>query len=178
MSLRKQIEQLAPGETFTIPIGNRAPLFVAAKRAGIGITTQKVGTELIVTRKGEPVPELSLAERVTELSPKDRLALFENFELCCGMNRGECVCPKETIPAGTKLVDLYPDGIVANPGVAGPGLIVTDGGFGSVPSGLKSVSDTWIEMPTTYENGEVLYWHRQPKGKPVCYRRESDLNAV
>ena len=36
----------------------------------------------------------------------------------------------------------------------------------------------WIEMPTTYENGEILYWRRKLKGKPVCYRRESDLGGA
>lgn len=104
--------------------------------------------------------EKTLAERVAELSPTERLELFENFELCCGMNRGECVCP--TIPAGTPLTDVYPDGMVVN----GAGEVLTEP--------VELVLDDWIEDPVTFENGEILYWHHKPKCKPVCYRRESD----
>lgn len=93
MSLKSQIKNLQPGESF-ITKNTRTGIYVAAKRAGVEILTGVVDTGIKVTRKTtckktEPV---SLAERVAELSPKDRLELFERFELCCGMNRGECVC--------------------------------------------------------------------------------------
>ena len=165
MSLRKQIEKLEPGESIVLET-SRSAVYVAAKRAGIRVATEIVPNDdfhfVQITRKGEPVPGLSLVERVAELSPKERLELFAHFELCCGMNRGECICPKETIPAGTPLTDMYPDGVLVN----GAGEILT------VPV------ETWIEDPQTYENGEILYWHHKPKCKPVCYRRESSLEGA
>jgi hypothetical protein len=39
------------------------------------------------------------------------------------------------------------------------------------------VDDNWIEMPTTIENGETLYWHRKIKGSPVCYKRETNWDT-
>src|ERR1044072_9468389 len=33
--------------------------------------------------------------------------------------------------------------------------------------------EDWLARPTTIKNGEILYWRRKPKGKPVCYKRES-----
>jgi len=44
----------------------------------------------------------------------------------------------------------------------------------SEPVAIVPVDD-WIEMPQTFENGEILYWRRKLKGKPECYRRESNL---
>jgi len=38
----------------------------------------------------------------------------------------------------------------------------------------EPIDDGWIEMPTTIENGETLYWHRKIKGAPVCYKRETN----
>ena len=42
----------------------------------------------------------------------------------------------------------------------------------------REIDDDWIEMPQTIENGDILYWHRKPKGKPVCYKRESNLEGA
>lgn len=42
----------------------------------------------------------------------------------------------------------------------------------------EKVSGDWIELPQTFENGEILYWRRRLKGKAQCYRRETDLAAV
>lgn len=40
-----------------------------------------------------------------------------------------------------------------------------------------AIDDNWIEMPTTIENGETLYWHRKIKGAPVCYKRETNWDT-
>jgi hypothetical protein len=42
----------------------------------------------------------------------------------------------------------------------------------------SEADDVWIEDPVTYENGEILYWRHQPKCKPVCYKRESDMTGA
>lgn len=47
----------------------------------------------------EQVKELTLADRVRDLNTEKRLELFAQFELCCGMNRGQCQCPAEVLPA-------------------------------------------------------------------------------
>lgn len=96
MSLRTQIEQLRPGEVL-ITDKDRASVYIAAKRAGVEVTTAKNDNGILtVTRKGDT---LTLADQVAALSPKDRLELFERFELCCGMNRGECVCEPDDLSA-------------------------------------------------------------------------------
>lgn len=46
------------------------------------------------------------------------------------------------------------------------------------PKALEPEPDDWIEMPDTFENGETLHWRRKPKGKPVCYGRESSFDAA
>jgi len=40
------------------------------------------------------------------------------------------------------------------------------------------VVETWLEMPTTVENGETLYWRRKRKGAPQCYKRETNWDTV
>lgn len=45
----------------------------------------------------EAKPKLSLEDRVRELPTDKRLDLFAQFELCCGMNLGACICPEEII---------------------------------------------------------------------------------
>lgn len=52
--------------------------------------------------------ESTLADRVKELSRADRLALFDMFELCCGMDRGECICEPESIETAQKDVEAVP----------------------------------------------------------------------
>ncbi len=39
-------------------------------------------------------------------------------------------------------------------------------------------TEKWEEMPPTFENGDILYWHKTAKGKPICYKRESDMNGA
>lgn len=41
----------------------------------------------------------------------------------------------------------------------------------------EPMTDNWIEMPQTIENGETLYWHRKIKGAPICYKRETNWDT-
>jgi hypothetical protein len=65
------------------------------------------------------LPQKSLADHVRDLSTADRLKLFEHFELCCGMNRGDCICPDEPMRM-TETVNVSPSlgNIGANPAMA------------------------------------------------------------
>jgi len=48
---------------------------------------------------------------------------------------------------------------------------------GSIASKIETAEDHWIELPTTRENGDILYWRKKLKGNPVCYKRERDWDA-
>ena len=108
-------------------------------------------------------PQNGLVEQVKALPVADRLALFESFELCCGMNRGACICepePVRTIP------DDRQAKLAALRAMIAP--------IESTPVTVPVQSNEWIDDPDTFENGEILHWHHKPKCKPVCYARESD----
>lgn len=67
------------------------------------------------------LPKKSLADHVRDLATADRLKLFEHFELCCGMNRGDCICPDEPQPmrmTETVNVSAKLGNIGANPAMA------------------------------------------------------------
>ena len=93
------------GETIVAKTNKRAVIFVTAKRAKITVTTKEIDGAFHVTKTGDIVetvtsklpPRKSLLDQVRELSASDRLTLFESFELCCGMNRGSCICEAEVI---------------------------------------------------------------------------------
>ena len=42
-------------------------------------------------------PKKTILDHVKELTTAQRMTLFEAFELCCGMNRGDCICEVETV---------------------------------------------------------------------------------
>lgn len=170
------------GETM-LTDANRATVFVNAKRAGITITTKAVGKQTEVTKTGEisaPVvipklkPQKTLLDQIKELSSSERVTLFEHFELCCGMNRGECICEPETVEIAKPLptiTDNRKD--VLNALQAKIDAIES----GSSETKTAPVDNSWIEMPQTIENGETLYWHRKIKGVPVCYKRETNWDS-
>lgn len=169
LSLKKQIEQANIGESFLTDQA-RTGAYVAAKRARSTITTEEVGTQIRVTVTGRQFgPKLSLVERVvadlSDLSVSERLEVFEKFELCCGMNRGECVCPPEPITASR--AEAYVDRTEDERQEA----------IDRLRGAVAEIELPWIEDPVTYEDSEILYWHHKPKCKPVCYRRESDLSG-
>ena len=43
------------------------------------------------------IPKKTILDHVRELTTAQRMTLFESFELCCGMNRGSCICEVETV---------------------------------------------------------------------------------
>lgn len=45
----------------------------------------------------EPKPKPTILDHVKAMTTGQRLTLFESFELCCGMNRGDCVCEPEPV---------------------------------------------------------------------------------
>ena len=122
----------------------------------------------------KPEPQKTLLDQIKELSASDRLTLFEHFELCCGMNRGECICEPETVEIAKPLptiTDNRKD--VLNALQAKIGAIES----GSSETKTAPVDNSWVEMPQTIENGETLYWHRKIKGSPVCYKRETNWDS-
>jgi hypothetical protein len=42
-------------------------------------------------------PKKTILDHVRELTTAQRMALSDAFELCCGMNRGACVCEAEAV---------------------------------------------------------------------------------
>lgn len=116
----------------------------------------------------QDAPKDDLVGKVKALRTSERLALFEHFELCCGMDRGQCVCEAETgEPMQTPVDDRKT--LLAS-------LQAKIDGIQDGPK-VEIIEDSWIEMPTTIENGETLYWHRKVKGSPVCYKRETNWDT-
>jgi hypothetical protein len=95
-SLKQLIESTAIGETFTTS-QTRAGISQAAKRAGVTVKTSGEKGNYQVTILTQVKHKRSVFDIVHSLSIADRLALFEHFELCCGMDRGQCICPEEII---------------------------------------------------------------------------------
>lgn len=182
-TLKQRFESMNTGETIVTKANKRAVIFVTAKRAKITVTTKEVDGCFHVTKTGEitapieapkPKPQRTLADQIRDLSAADRLALFEHFELCCGMNRGACICEPETVEIAKPLptiTDNRKDVLTA--------LQAKIDGIqsGSIAPKVETVEDHWIEMPTTRENGDILYWHKKPKGNPINYKRERDWDA-
>jgi hypothetical protein len=109
MSLTQQIKALSPGESF-ITKSPRTGVYVAAKRVNVTVKTDKVSdTETRITRVDEPAISHSVLGQVKALRVADRLKLFESFELCCGMDRGQCVCEKEVAPVVDEIVEPIDD---------------------------------------------------------------------
>lgn len=116
-------------------------------------------------------PKDDITAKVKALGISQRLALFEHFELCCGMNRGACICEAETAQPSQPITDERKSVLNA--------LQAKIDGIqsGSIAPKIEMVEDHWIELPTTRENGDILYWRKKLKGNPVCYKRERDWDA-
>lgn len=100
MSLTQQLRGLADGECLAIEPKLQTAAYVTAKRIGIHIRTEKHDNLIRIyrVRNGVNLATLSeVIEAVKTLNVADRLNVFDAFELCCGMNRGACICPPEEI---------------------------------------------------------------------------------
>ena len=58
-------------------------------------------------------PKDDITAKVKALGISQRLALFEHFELCCGMNRGACICEAETAQPSQPITDEPKDALAA-----------------------------------------------------------------
>ena len=93
------------GETIVVT-ATRPAIFVNAKRARIAVSTKAIGEQIEVTKTGDVSAPLvipkrakqkTLLEQLQSVTASQRLKLFEHFELCCGMNIGQCICPDEVV---------------------------------------------------------------------------------
>ena len=173
MSLTKQLKALGEGEALTLETDQQKAVYVTASRLKMKVTTERKDDKLLVTRTSKSAPtittkEVTILDRVKALSVADRKALFDAFELCCAMNRGACICPAEEI-------ELAPVEPVSKLDYLRALIEPIERGETIAPT--IEIEPQWIEMSQTRENGDVLYWHRMPKGKPICYKRERDWDT-
>lgn len=157
MSLTQQIRALQVGESL-LTVKARNGIYVAAKRAGVTVKTESIGPETKVTRLGESLsPIETIITTIQNLSVANRLSVFDAFELCCGMNRGGCICPDEPAPAlGINLDTAIPadatkqEKLDALRGTIGQGVI------GQKP--IEPIVENWIftkDKPQFAEDGRV-----------------------
>jgi hypothetical protein len=109
MTLKQQFEAMNMGETM-LTDANRATVFVNAKRAGVTVSTTKFDDtrlEVTILRSAQD-GEASLVDMIKGLSMGARLDLFAEFELCCGMSRGGCICPEEFVVDAVPFKSSYP----------------------------------------------------------------------
>jgi len=171
MKFTDELKQLRPGATLTTE-KTKAVCYVTAKRCGLSVTVDDKDGKRIVKLAGHPTDDV--IARLKVLSASDRLKVFESFELCCGMNRGSCICEAETI----EITEPLPTIADERKSVLNALQAKIDGiQSGNIAPKIETVEDHWIELPTTRENGDILYWRKKLKGNPVCYKRERDWDA-
>lgn len=169
MKFTDELKQLRPGATLTTE-KTKAVCYVTAKRCGLSVTVDDKDGKRIVKLAGHPTDDV--IARLKVLSASDRLKVFESFELCCGMNRGSCICEAEEITEPLPTIADERKSV----------LNALQAKIDSIQSGdiapkIETAEDHWIELPTTRENGDILYWRKKLKGNPVCYKRERDWDA-
>lgn len=178
MSLRKQLEDLEIGGTL-ITGQNRTGIYVAAKRAKVNVTTSKQpdGTILITKTVWEEKPGSELtypeyaASIVKNLGASDRLLVFKEFELCCGMNRGKCICPPEEV-------------VVEKP-LATRQNALTNGFGRKTPQNSPEIDENdeslWVvQVDPEFDRvaGEWVYYETHPKLGKREIRRETSLEPA
>jgi len=169
MKFTDELKQLRPGATLTTE-KTKAVCYVTAKRCGLSVTVDDKDGKRIVKLAGHPTDDV--IARLKVLSASDRLKVFESFELDCGMNRGSCICEAEEI------AEPLPTIADERKSVLNALQAKIDGiQSGNIAPKIETVEDHWIELPTTRENGDILYWRKKLKGNPVCYKRERDWDA-
>lgn len=188
MSLRKDIEAAEVGDVI-VTKQTRTGVYVAAARAGVKISTKELAdgsTEItIVGEEAEIEPatpvgkDLDLVAVIKNLSTRDRLLLFAEFELCCGMNRGECTCePEEFVvevsPARKKIDELRD--LIAP--IENRGKEPAENGSAEPSSGYWT---GWSEEREQYdrESGEIVTYRQHLKTKQVkeLRRRPSEASV-
>jgi hypothetical protein len=166
MKFTDKLKQLRPGEKLTTE-KTKAVCYVTAKRCGLSITVDDKDGKRIVRLAGSRTDDV--IERLKALAVSDRLRVFESFELCCGNNRGSCICEAETLEPMQAPIDTRKDVLTA--------LQAKIDSIQNAPAKIETIDDNWIELPTTRENGDILYWHKKLKGYPICYKRERDWDV-
>jgi hypothetical protein len=149
------LRDLEVGEQIEVTDMKRPNLYMLARRVGIKVSVEKYIGGFFVTR----LPDGPLTHKPVVHKLQSPPVGSENG--------GQ---PLESTPVDEKQAKLAAlRGLIASveekPAVKEP------------QTGFWDES-AWIEDPVTYENGDICYWHHQPKGKPMCYRRESNMEAA
>jgi len=100
MKLTQQLRALGEGDYLAIEPKLQTAAYVTAKRIGIQIRTEKHEDLIRIYRVRNGVNIATVEDVISvvkTLSDADRLAVFDAFELCCGMNRRECICEIENV---------------------------------------------------------------------------------
>lgn len=109
-TLKQMLETMTVGDKLLLS-ESRPTIFVNAKRANITVSTKLVNGQIEVTKTGnieKPaiIPKMpkqkTVLERMQAATASQRLEWFEHFELCCGMNRGQCICEPDAVQATQK----------------------------------------------------------------------------
>lgn len=176
LSLKAQLQAMNTGDVM-ITDHQRTGVYVAAKRAGLKVSTKDLPdgqievtalAKIVNTPKAKISEYDATLERVKGWTIETRKRLFDAFELCCGMNRGDCICPTEEI-------EIAPVEPVSKLDYLRALIEPIERGETIAPA--IEIEPQWIEMPQTRENGEILSWRRKAKGQPQCYKRETDWDT-
>lgn len=163
MSLTKAIKALRIGEHLTLDISKRNAVYVTAKRLGIEIEVERNGNDIVVTRLGDSLDFLIAS--VKDLPVAQRLTLFSQFETCCGMNRGSCVCP---VSPSMEPESVAP--VITGEWIEDPKL----GGMNTKLAALLSQSPKLVEAPTETV-WEFTRDAPQYADNGNCYRSQYDV---
>jgi hypothetical protein len=129
-------------------------------------------------------PKKTILDHVKELTTAQRMTLFDAFELCCGMNRGACVCEAEAVQivqSIPKVADEPKDALAAF-------IAKAQASKGIVPSEIitqaEPIADEWIftkDKPDFPDNGNVYrtqYLAANPKHRRTVRVDEYDYDLI
>lgn len=196
-TLKQQLQAMNTGDVI-VTDATRATAFVNAKRAGIKITTEQTDKGLRITHAGEVLtPKVSDLELcvlyLRQARPEDRLKVFALFELCCGMNRGSCICPEEPIGVSVQPFGLplaYPETERIHPDLGLADFIAKaqakKGIVAHEPVGELVEADEWLftaasNRPQQHDNGNFYreqYLVSNPKKKRTVRVDEDNLDLI
>jgi len=121
----------------------------------------------------------SLLELLQDTTAANRLKLFEHFELCCGMNLGQCICEEEVI-------ETAPVQAIAKPVTAPAGMNDAMTRFLAKMDSKPIVEEVEVEdwkftkqAPQFADNGNIYRQQfRVSNGKPVYRNVEVDCDDL